>query len=342
MPPELSIILPVYNGEKFVSRAISSVLQSKLQQWELIIINDGSTDNTNKVCREFAAMDSRIIFFEQKNHGLSYSRNQGVSLSTGKYVAFLDADDYVEEDYYENMLKLARRSDADFIVSGFCREFIHASDHVKRVNVKLPSMLVDVQCDMQELSMNTWFYNVYIHVWNKLYQRSYLDKYVISFDDNLRYGEDVPYNIRNLEHASKLLFTDLTGYHYICHENVRLTTAWRPTILEDNCRIYHAIIQHEKRCWNLQQSVVASGMYLRSVFLAIEHADLARCPQNEISKWISDAYLCTLTDKAIENIFEGRFILEFYIYGMILSTHNVSLIHTSVRLRRLLKKMLGR
>lgn len=117
--PLLSVILPVYNGEIFVSRAINSVLEQDFSDWELIIIDDGSSDHTSQICTDFCLKDKRIQYYYQKNRGLSAARNAGFRHASGKFIAYLDADDYVEFDYYRELISSAENSGADFVVAGF-------------------------------------------------------------------------------------------------------------------------------------------------------------------------------------------------------------------------------
>ena len=103
--PKLSIILPIYNGENFLMQAIESVLKSTLHSWELILVNDGSTDMSEKICKEYCRKENRIHYISQDNLGLSAARNTGFSIARGTYVVYLDADDYVEKNLLENINK---------------------------------------------------------------------------------------------------------------------------------------------------------------------------------------------------------------------------------------------
>ena len=101
--PEVSVIIPVYNSEKYVEKCICSVMAQTLPELEIIIINDGSIDESGKILRKLAQKDSRIILLEQENKGVAAARNLGVEKATGKYLTFVDGDDYLQEDYIEKM-----------------------------------------------------------------------------------------------------------------------------------------------------------------------------------------------------------------------------------------------
>lgn len=268
--PTLSIILPVYNGEAFLGQAIDSVLNSTLKSWELILVNDGSTDSTGDLCQAYCLKDKRIHSISQDNRGLSGARNAGFSHAVGTWIAYLDADDFVEPDYYERLVTEAEESGAEFLVTGFTREFwrngrsLAKRDSLGRncagdnstgqdtmgqdsigqnsvrqnspkqnstrkssagqnslernhvVRTAWPRRYLKTPEEIRNACGELWFYHVYIHVWNKIYRRDYLNEHGILFDESLRYGEDVPYNLRILSEANTILFVDHVGYHYIC------------------------------------------------------------------------------------------------------------------------------
>ena len=116
--PEVSVIIPVYNSEKYVEKCICSVMAQTLPELEIIIINDGSTDESGRILRELAQKDSRIVLLEQENQGVAAARNQGVEKATGKYLTFVDGDDYLQEDYIELMYNLAEKETLDMVICG--------------------------------------------------------------------------------------------------------------------------------------------------------------------------------------------------------------------------------
>ncbi len=107
--PAVSVVIPVYNSEKYVEKCIQSVMAQTLPDLEIIIINDGSTDESGRILRELTQKDSRIVLLEQANQGVAAARNQGVEKATGKYITFVDGDDYLQEDYIELMYNLAEK-----------------------------------------------------------------------------------------------------------------------------------------------------------------------------------------------------------------------------------------
>lgn len=339
--PILSIILPVYNGELFLERALKSVLHSTLVSWELIIVNDGSTDFTENICQTYCQKDKRIHFISQDNRGLSAARNAGFSHAIGDYIVYLDADDYIEPDYYKQLVYEAQKSQADFIVTGFVREFQRKKGK-HSVQTQWPRKLLQTQIEIQNACKESWFYHAYIHVWNKIYRREYLIEKQIYFDESLRYGEDVPYNLQLLYMSDKILFSDITGYHYICHSQGQLTGGWRQELPEYNAKIFQMISEQQKKSWQNNQPVIAAGMYLRSCCLTIEKMTSPQFSQKD--KW---RMLYTLVQKK-ETVCSCRFCkghwvpFEFRIYSYLFSSGQIYLIYCFIIIRQHFKIIMGR
>lgn len=341
--PKLSIILPIYNGEKFLTQAIESVLNSTLHSWELILVNDGSTDTSEKICKEYCCKENRIHYICQDNLGLSAARNAGFSIACGTYIVYLDADDYVEKDYYEQLVNEAEKKQADFIVTGFTREFVHdkRTNHIAKTTWN--RHLLQSIDEIKEESQKLYFYNVYIHVWNKIYRREKLIEHNICFDENIRYGEDVPYNIQALAVTESILFLKLSGYHYICHNVARLTNRWNENLLNYNREIYKKIRLHEYLKWQILESNVAAGMYLRSCFLTWEKATCNQKFDYQLKNAIiKQTLLFEETKETIDILSKHKTNIEFETYYRILKTQNVNLIYMSVIMRKFLKSLLGR
>ena len=340
--PKLSIILPVYNGESFLNRAVDSVINSTLDSWELILVNDGSTDSTEKICKEYCLQDKRIHHISQDNRGLSAARNAGFSIALGTYVMFLDADDYVESTYYEIVLNSAIKTNADFIVTGFTREFLSANGRIHVVECKWPRQYVTSAEGIRNISEHPYFYNIYIHAWNKVYRRDQLLKYGITFDETLKYGEDVPYNLKVLSVSKNILLLEITGYHYVCRTVNRLTTRWNPLLPEYNRQIFREISDHERGRWGLINSTIPACMYLRGCFLTWEKAIKSGQNYPEVKELIQEILDFPETQEALETIHTHAPAVEFAVYRNLMNCHYPRFIYFAVCIRQKIKMMLGR
>ena len=134
MEPVLSVIIPVYNREKFLERCVKSVAGSSLQNIEIILIDDGSVDHSGALCDELAEEDERIIVIHQQNAGVSAARNRGLEKARGKYFAFVDSDDYIEPEMYEKMIAAMEDHDADMVCCGISKEFEKESGRVEKLS----------------------------------------------------------------------------------------------------------------------------------------------------------------------------------------------------------------
>lgn len=213
---ELSIIVPVYNSEAYLERCISSLLSQRLANIEILLINDGSTDNSLAICREFEIKDSRIKVFSQENSGQSKARNLGIENSSGEYVTFTDSDDWVDVDYYGKLIDAARRNDADVACGSIIRE--RKNSNKFRINYTeekcyiYPQEKIDAACvpDM-------------CYVWNKVYKASYLRELKLKFIEGM-FFEDVDFVTRAVYFSNKIVTVPGTYYHYRVNSNSTVKT----------------------------------------------------------------------------------------------------------------------
>ena len=206
--PLLSIIVPVYNKEKYIDSSITSILQQSCTYFELLLIDDGSTDGSGQRCQHYADTDSRVRVFSQVNQGVSAARNKGLELSTGTYVGFIDGDDAIEPDMYETLLNNIAATQADISVCGM--QVFHTSTTTVK-SYQNHTQLFNRGEALSALLTGTleWSAN------NKIY-RAALAKST-SFEG--RVNEDLDYTFRVLLQADKVVFTDSPKYHYIKRDN---------------------------------------------------------------------------------------------------------------------------
>lgn len=183
MGPEISVIIPVYNIEKYIEECLQSVVSQTLQEIEIIVVDDGSTDNSARIIQEFARRDERIRIVRKKNEGLALARKSGIEIARGKYIQHLDGDDYLETNALELLWKEAVSTDADMVVMPF---FWYYEDG----NYRKPSMLSPLT-----RYHNSDFFRSIVYgenhwaVWSYLHKRS-LYSHPVRFCKELSYGED--------------------------------------------------------------------------------------------------------------------------------------------------------
>lgn len=211
MDIKVSIIVPVFNGEKYIARAINSLLNQSLKEIEIIVIDDGSVDNTLAIMKQFT--DSRIKLISKVNEGVSKARNLGISLAKGHYIGFLDADDYVNEDMYEELY--FRGYNTDIICSNLLIElegkFIKKDSFLRKGEI-----YTNEDFKKEVLEKYLLFENLdLLVVMNKLYKRELLIKNNILFDEKLALEEDGMFNLHVYLQMSTFIEIDCSGYYYL-------------------------------------------------------------------------------------------------------------------------------
>lgn len=166
MSEKISIIVPIYNVQSYLKKCIESLIQQTYENIEIILVNDGSTDNSGKICDYYALKDNRIKVVHQKNGGVSYARNTGLAYSTGDYIAFVDPDDWIDKNMYEKMLEVLNENDSSIAMCGYVYE---GGDNI--LNKSKPK-LVEQNLSNRELLSKLFMSNTYYYVilWNKLYK----------------------------------------------------------------------------------------------------------------------------------------------------------------------------
>lgn len=198
--PKVSVIVPVYNVGKYIDKCLKSLVEQTLNDIEIIIVNDGSTDNSKKIIDNYIERyPEKIVYLEKKNGGLSDARNYGIPYAKGEYIAFLDSDDYVELDMYEKMYETAKKENSDMVECDFYWEYPNKTK--KDIGV-----IYSGQHEMLE--------NVRVVAWNKLIKREIVEISKIQFPKGYRY-EDVEFTYKLIPYLNKVSFVKEPLIHYI-------------------------------------------------------------------------------------------------------------------------------
>ena len=184
--PIVSVIIPIYNVEKYLAQCLDSVCAQSYNALEIILVNDGSPDSSNQIIAKYAKKDKRIKVIEQKNQGVSAARNAGLKLAKGKYVVFIDADDYVANDYVEHLLRLIQQTDSPVSFSTQVFDPVIGAQEPKIGTFVCPSV---------EALEKMYLGEVYVAVWNKIYKKEFIDSFNIKFQTDLWYGEGMMFNV---------------------------------------------------------------------------------------------------------------------------------------------------
>lgn len=209
---DISIIVPIYNAEKYLSKCINSLINQTKKEIEIILINDGSTDRSEEIINNYR--DERIKYFKNENQGIGKTRNFGVEKATGKYLMFVDSDDYLKEDACEILFKKAEKEKLDLVI---CNYYKVDEETDKKEIIEIKEFKNTKLKDNKELLLN-----VNLAPWNKLYKRDLIKKNKIKFVENLKY-EDAPFVVETMDKAKRIgQVTEALNY-YVIHKNSETT-----------------------------------------------------------------------------------------------------------------------
>ncbi|RDW22412.1 glycosyl transferase family 2 [Oceanobacillus arenosus] len=313
MKPKISIVVPIYNVEKFINRCFDSLISQSLKAIEIIAINDGSTDKSLDIVNEYAVKDARIIVVDKKNGGVSSARNVGIELAKGDYLGFVDPDDWIETDMYEAMYQTAIEDKADIVMCSYKSEF---GSHSKEKNFHLPKKVSFIDQDVrlkvmrrligplnEEISkpelLDAWG-----TVWSKLYRAEIIKENKITFTDLEIIGtnEDTLFNIETLYYTKKFIFLNQPYYHYWRGNSESITSRFKPSLKDNYSLLYKLIHQFliEKGLGPEYYSALNNRISLNTLGLGF----------NEISKDNKSSILMKIN--RLKNILSDKQIQESY------------------------------
>lgn len=223
MKPIISIIVPIYNVEKYLPKCIESILNQTFKEFELILVDDGSPDNSGAICDKYAEKDKRIRVIHKANGGLSSARNIALDTAIGEYIGFVDSDDYIDKYMYENLYKLCVETNSDIGVCNFVREL---NGEIRNKEFKLIVKEFNNLEAMRELFKGILYR---FSACNKLFKRECINE--IRFPEG-RIHEDLSTTYKVFSNAKKVVYTSYGGYIYIKRENSILTSTFNENRLQ--------------------------------------------------------------------------------------------------------------
>lgn len=280
---KISVIIPVYNTHNELRMCLDSIINQMYTQLEIICVDDGSTDGSEKIVDEYALKDARVVVIHQSNHGESNARNVGLQRATGQYVTFCDCDDWLDLDMYQMMITAMEENDVDLVATSWYKEMPNESVIIGNVGT--------VQSGVFGRSELLWYlyrrdsYRGFAYIWNKLYKREVLydnKGKLILFDETLQLGGDVVYLAEIALNVSKVLYIDKAFYHY----NQRITSGCHTTNLKklrDWVKAYEIVIQRFE-----QEEIDKQVVDYVKRFLAYHSFNFAQ----EALKQSDEKYLC--------------------------------------------------
>ncbi|MCI8416919.1 MAG: glycosyltransferase family 2 protein [Lachnospiraceae bacterium] len=213
----ISVIIPVYNAEEYLDQCVRSVCRQTYTELEIILVNDGSTDRSYDICEKFRKQDQRIRVIHNENKGLVSARIDGINASRGEYIAFVDADDWIEPAMYEEMYKTMQQEQVDIVMSG---RFEDTGDVSRAVYHGIPKGRYDRQSLVRDVfpkmivNENFFEWGIFPGLWDKLFRRENLYKYQNKVDRAIRMGEDAACVYPCILNAKSIYIMGKCFYHY--------------------------------------------------------------------------------------------------------------------------------
>ena len=306
MSVTVSIIIPAYNAFSYLGDCIESVISGTFQDFEVLLIDDGSTDGTAELCDEFALKDPRIFVIHQENHGISAARNVGLDHANGKYVSFIDADDFIDPKMLSSLVSLIE-SGAELAV---CNPFICAREEANfQKQTEEPSVRYFHGVD-ECLSVIVWG----VWVWNKLFRRDVIEINNIRFQTECSVSEDQWFNTDYISRISCVALTDQKLYYHIqtpgsCMSRFRTNRTvsdkyiWVPRGWE-----YTAQHVNNKQSFAYFQSVARAAMFYQTVLKKLEKPD---------SQYIEEAVVYVKQNKSA--LLRYGWGVKYYLSAIVLS-----------------------
>ena len=211
MRPMVSIIVPVYNAEQYLRRCVDSILNQEYTDFEVFLVNDGSTDSSGDICEEYGNKDTRVIVIQKENTGVSDSRNLALDRARGKYLQFLDSDDWITPDATRLFVRAAEEYGCDMVISDFYR--VVGERLSPKGDIEEEGVLTQEEFAAHMMENPADFY--YGVLWNKLYRRDLVEEHSLRMDTNINWCEDFLFNLEYIRYAKVFYALHAPIYYYV-------------------------------------------------------------------------------------------------------------------------------
>lgn len=268
----ISVIVPIYNVEKYLEKCINSIIEQSYSNIEILLIDDGSKDNSLNICKEFAKSDKRIKVISQKNSGVSVARNKGIEESKGDWIVFVDSDDYLENNMIETLYKRIIETDYDFVITPPIFEFDKVSQRGKIFeneilfnNENKEKLKLNIICRQ----FNNKFYGDIGAggPWGKIYRKEFIEKNNLRFKVGLKRMQDVLFNLYAAHASNKVYYSEDYLYHYRINES-SVCLKYNPKIFDVFEEVLDELLSFIKN--NKKPDYYYQALYLKTVLLYIE------------------------------------------------------------------------
>lgn len=259
---KISIIIPVYNAGAFCRRCIQSVLAQSLSEIEVILVNDGSIDDSLKILKEFEQQDPRVVVINSSNCGVSAARNKGLATAKGQWIAFADADDWMEPQMLQVLYDAATGSNAGMAV---CNVIQQKTTQHSSTRLKLNDEIIRFKDHPEKAVGQMMNFTFDFANWNKLYRAQIIRQHAIRFDEHICIGEDLLFNLYYLHYIDSMVCVNQPLYHYQIHQNSAMAQGADKRVAQYNLQFkaYRQFAtKHDlENEWEMFRKAMARGFY---------------------------------------------------------------------------------
>lgn len=258
----ISVIVPVYNVEKYLERCIDSILNQTYKNLEIILVDDGSTDKSPKICDKYLDRDRRVRVIHKENGGLSDARNTGIQIATGDFISFIDSDDYIDINMYDSMMKILQDNDGDIIECGV--KHVYNNKIIESNNIENKSFTSEEA--IEELILERSLHQT---VWNKIYKKNVIEGLLFEKD---KINEDEFWTYKAFSKSNKILSINNKFYYYIHREDSIMGKGYTVRNLDGlearYNRYKYISIKYPRLSLLAKKAVYFYGIFLYQMFLS--------------------------------------------------------------------------
>ena len=272
---DISILMPVYNAEKYLNETIDTIKNQSFSNWELIIVDDCSIDNSKEICTKLMNDDKRIKYIFQENLGVSHTRNVALENAQGKYIVFVDSDDLIHEDYLKILINSIEKNNSDISLCNFIERKISNTGKVEDITREFYPKEVMEMSEMKDYIMDFGNSGLLNPLWNN-----------ITFDEKVETGEDFIFNLQYFRKTKKISFIKEKLYYYIRRNNNSITYKYIENMYEKGLEI-HSLLEsflEDMNFYNKENAYVLYGNHLTgafSAFLNLYHDNCKLTPKEK-------------------------------------------------------------
>lgn len=274
----ISIIVPVYNVENYLKRCLDSIINQTYKNLEIICIDDGSKDSSGKILDKYKLKDKRIKVRHKKNGGLASARNAGIQVATGKYIGFVDSDDYIEPNMFEELYNSIIENNSDISICNFYLDYEDENKIIENVNNDV------INAKMEKLEyINKLFRNNYnCYMCNKLYKAKLIKK--LKFDQSILILEDVVYNVDLSQYVNTVSYVDKCLYYYV-QRNTSITHKGNKKV-DSNLYYIKGVVNDKLEKYNIESLTYLKLDYVRESIIYMNSRKIDKEEKDRINKYI--------------------------------------------------------